>query len=170
VATPVVVVVLTVVLPLLADATVEPEPGVVVVVDPELEAVFDEDGVLEVFAAVCPPAAAAAALLGEVASDVRSIEPTFVETTLAIGSDPLDAAAALLDPSSLPQAARVSVARAHSTALRMCERAAKVKFVICHYPGLDVKKSPPGQRYVSRTCDITVAGCDPITTNIVACR
>jgi hypothetical protein len=28
-------------------------------------------------------------------------------------------------------------------------------------PRLDVKKSPPGQRYVSRTCDTKVAGCDP---------
>jgi len=52
VATPVVVVVLTGVLPLLVDATVVPEPDVVVGVDPELEAVLDEDVVPEVVAAV----------------------------------------------------------------------------------------------------------------------
>jgi hypothetical protein len=134
VATPVVVVVLTGVLPLLVDATVVPDPDVVVVVDPELEAVLVEDVVLDVVAAVCLPAAAVAALTGVVTSDERSIEPTFGETKLATESDPLDAAAALLDPSSLPQAARVSVARAHSTALRMCERAAKAKCVIVTTP------------------------------------
>ena len=119
---------------MLVDATVVPEPDVVVVVDPELEAVLDEDVAPEVVAAVLLPAAAVAAPIAEVTSDERSIEPTLVETKLATGSDPFDAAAALLDPSSLPQAARVSVARAHNTALRMCERAAKVKCVIVTTP------------------------------------
>jgi hypothetical protein len=33
--------------------------------------------------------------------------------------------------------------------------------VVVDLPRLDVKKSPPGQRYVSLTCDIKAAGCDP---------
>ena len=59
-----------------------------VAVDPELEAVVDEDVVLEVVAAVLPPAAAVAALIAEVTSDERSIEPTFGETKLATESEP----------------------------------------------------------------------------------
>ena len=160
VATPVVV------LTGVVDATVEPEAGVVVVgdvlvVDPEFEAVLDDDVVVEAVA-VCVPAAAVAALAGVVTSDERSIVPEVGETRLATESDPVaaDVAAEPLDPSSPPQAARVSVARVHSTTLRTFERAPKAKFVICHYPGKTLK-SPPGQRYVSRACDIEAADRDP---------
>jgi hypothetical protein len=135
VATPVVVV-LTGVVPLLVDATVVPEPDVVVVVDPELEAVLDEDVVPEVVAAVCVPAVAVVVPVGVVIPNERSITPAFGETKVATELDPAaDVAAEPLDPSSLPQAARVSVARVHSTALRTCGRTAKAKCVICHYPG-----------------------------------
>jgi hypothetical protein len=136
VATPVVV--LTGVVPLLVDATDVPEPDVVVVVDPELEAELDEDVVPEVVAAVCVPAAAVEAPVGVVTPDERLITPAFGETKVATELDPVAAAevaAEPLDPSSLPQAARVSVARVHSTTLRTCERAAKAKCVMCHYPG-----------------------------------
>jgi hypothetical protein len=137
VATPVVVV-LTGVVPLLVDATVVPEPDVVVVVDPELEAVLDEDVVPEVVAAVCVPAATVVVPVGVVIPDERSITPVLGETKVATELDPVaaaDVAAEPLDPSSLPQAARVSAARVHSTALRTCGRTAKAKCVICHYPG-----------------------------------
>jgi hypothetical protein len=85
--------------------------------------VLDEDGVLGVVAAVCGPEAAVPALPGAATSVERSITPVFGETRLATESDPVaaDVAAEPLDPSSPPQAARVSVARAHSTTLRMCE-------------------------------------------------
>jgi hypothetical protein len=138
VATPAVVVVLTGV-----DATVVPAAGVVVagvvvVVDPEFEAVDDE-----AVAVLGVPAVAVPALVGAVTSDERSIVPAFADTKLATEPVPAaaDMAAEPLDPSPLPQAARVSVARAHSTTLRMCERAAKVKYVISHYPGKTLKRS-----------------------------
>jgi hypothetical protein len=136
VATPVVVV-LTGVVPLLVDATVVPEPDVVVV-EAELEAVLDEDVVPEVVAAVCVPAAAVVVPVGVVTPDERSITPAFGEIKVVTELDPVaavDVAAEPLDPSSLPQAARVSVARVHSTTLRTCGRTAKAKCVICHYPG-----------------------------------
>jgi hypothetical protein len=116
------------------DATVVPAAGVVVVVDPEFEAV----------AVLGVPAVGVPALAGAVTSDERSIVPAFGDTKLATESDPpaaADVAAEPLDPSSLPQAARVSVARAHSTTLRMCEGAPKAKYVISHYPGKTLKKS-----------------------------
>jgi hypothetical protein len=52
----------------------------------------------------------------------RSIVPTFGDTSEATESEGAALAAVLLlDPDSLPQAARVSVARVHSTTLRICE-------------------------------------------------
>ena len=163
-------VVLTGVVPLLVDATVEPEPDVVVVVDPELEAVLlDEDVVPEVVAAVCVPAAAVVLPVGVVTPDKRLITPAFGETKVAAELELADVAAEALDPSSPPQAARVSVARVQSTTLRTCAGTAKAKCVIVTTP-VRLKKAPPGQRYVSRTCDSKVADRDPITTNIVACR
>jgi hypothetical protein len=94
--------------------------------------------VLEVVVAVCVPAAAVAALLGVVTSVERSIMPEFGDTKLATETAPVDsadAAAEPLDPFPLPQAARVSVARVHTTTPRMGERAAKADCVIDHYPG-----------------------------------
>jgi hypothetical protein len=116
------------------DATVVPGTGVVVVGEPELEGELDEGGVLGVAAAVCVPEATVPPLLGVVTSVERLIKPALGETSVAAESD-ADATGEPADPSPLPQAAKVSVVRAQSTTLRMCERASKAKCDIFHYPG-----------------------------------
>jgi hypothetical protein len=127
---------------------VVPEAGVVVFGAAALEAVPDEevapDATVATVAAVA--AVATVATVATVAAVVtvdaapvfatvavvavvsipceRSIMPTFGDTRLAAESEVVepevvDAAAALLDPSSPPQAARVSVASVHRTTLRI---------------------------------------------------
>jgi hypothetical protein len=168
VATPVVV--LTGVVPLSVDATVEPEPDVVVVVDPELEAVLDEDVVPEVVAAVCVPAAAVVPPVGVVTPDVRLITPAFGVTKVATELEPAaDVAAEPLDPSSPPQAARVSVARVQSTTLRTCARTAKAKCVIVTTP-VRLKKLRQGSDTFRGRATPRSPIAIRITTNIVACR
>jgi hypothetical protein len=71
----------------------------------------------------------------------RSIMPTFGETKLATVVSESVAVAALPDCDSLPQAARVSVARVHRRTLRTCERAARANCVMNHYPGKTLKRS-----------------------------
>jgi hypothetical protein len=65
------------------------------------------------------------------APDERSIRPTLGATSELLLAE---AAVEALDPASEPQAARPNVTRVHNTALRICERAAKVGFLIDH-PG-----------------------------------
>jgi hypothetical protein len=134
VATPFVVVVFTGAVLLLLEATVVvvpevvPEAGVVIVGAAALEAVPDEELVLD--ATIAPadaaPVFATVAVVAVVSIPCeRSIMPTFGDTRLALESEAVEsevveAAAALLDPDSPPpQAARVSVASVHRTMLRI---------------------------------------------------
>ena len=112
---------------------VVPEAGVVIVGAAALEAVPDEEVTDEapvLDATVTPvdaaPVFATVAVVAVVSIPCeRSIMPTFGDTGLAfeseaVESEVVEAAAALLDPDSPPpQAARVSVASAHTTMLRI---------------------------------------------------
>ena len=138
VATPFVVVALTGVVLLLLAATVVvvvvpapevvPEAGVVfAVVVVTLEAVPDEELVFDVTVAPVDAAPVFATVAVVAVASIpceRSIMPTFGDTRLAVESEAVtseavEAAAALLDPSPPPQAARVSVASVHRTMLRI---------------------------------------------------
>jgi len=142
VATPLVVVDFTGGVALVFDATVVPAAGVVVLVLPVPEVVPgvplaepDEVAVLEVFEATAVAVDTAPVFDSDVLWVVstpceRSIIPTFGDTRLATESDAGEVAAALLEPDSPPQAARVSVARVHRRTLRTCERAARVNCVM----------------------------------------
>ena len=105
---------------------VVPEAGVVTVGAAALDAVPDEEVPEEefVFDATVPvdaaPVFATVAVVAVVSIPCeRSIMPTFGDTRLAVESEAVEAAAALLDPSPPPQAARVSVASVHRTMLRI---------------------------------------------------
>lgn len=92
---------------------VVPEAGAVVVTP---EGVPDAT----VAALDAPPAFATVAGVAVVSFPCeRSTMPTLEDTGLAAASDAVEAVAALLDPSSPPQAARVSVAKVHRTTLRI---------------------------------------------------
>jgi hypothetical protein len=114
VATPFVVVVLTGVVILLLEATV------VIVGAAALEAVPDEELVLDAPVDAAPVFATVAVVAVVSIPCERSIMPTFGDARLALESEAVEAAAALLDPSSPPpQAARLSVASVHRTMLRI---------------------------------------------------
>jgi hypothetical protein len=114
---------------------VVPEAGVVIVSATTLDAVPDEgvpdeELVLDATVAAVAPVDAVPVFATVAVVDVvsipceRSIMPTFGDTRLALESEAVASeaveAAALLDPSSPPpQAARVSVASAHRTMLRI---------------------------------------------------
>jgi hypothetical protein len=98
-------------------------------------------------------------------SDERSIRPTLGDTR---ESEVVDAAAEALDPASEPQAARPNVTRVHNTTLPMCERAAKARFLIDHYPGC-VNQSP-GQRDFTRPYDPRSPAAIRMTATLLVCR
>jgi hypothetical protein len=122
------VVVFTGVVALVFDATVVPVPEFALAAEPDEDAV--PEAVFEAPVAVDTPVFDAEVLSLVSNPCERSIIPTLGDTRLGTESDAVEVAVVLPESDSLPQAARVSVARVHRTTLRICERAARANFVM----------------------------------------